>query len=172
VPCGSNGAHVDGLVVATDGACRGNGAADARAAIGVYFGAGSRLNDTRLLVHGGDCTSNRAELRAAAAALHSALHHFVYGNARFTDAHPHGVRQLVIKSDSTQLVRGMTEWIWRWRCIGFRGAGGNAVMNADLYLNIDSMVEALHDTGIAVLFWLVPREHNREADALANSALD
>ncbi len=136
----------------------------------MYFGAGSPLNDARELVHSSDCTSNRAELHAAIAALNSAFENLVLNTDRFTDAHPDGVGQLVIKSDSTQLVRGMTEWIGRWRRNGFRGANG-PVMNADLYRELDRLVARLHKFGVAVLFWLVPRWQNREADALANSAL-
>jgi ribonuclease HI len=82
------------------------------------------------------------------------------------------VNQVVIKADSEYLVKGMTEWIFTWEQNGFLNARGQAVTNARYFQLLQSLVWELNDLGVEVLFWWVPRERNRHADALANMAFD
>ena len=157
--CGRKAAHTDQLVIACDGACRGNGHHMARAAIGVFVCDGSALNDSRVLdLPRG--TSQVAELIAGLTALRVGQ-----------DIKSKGIQvgQLIIKSDSEYLVKGMTEWIVKWKANGWRTAKGFPVKNENWFrmLNLE-----LQTTDIPVSFWLVPRAENVDADALANDALD
>lgn len=45
-------------------------------------------------------------------------------------------------------------------------------MNGTLFKTLDDLVLQLNDCGVEVLFWHVLRAGNREADMLANRALD
>ena len=67
------------------------------------------------------------------------------------------------------MVKGMTEWVFKWRTNGYRNAKGTPVINADLFRRVDQKVMGLNDLGVEVLFWHVPRSRNKEADALANA---
>ncbi|KAL8686828.1 MAG: hypothetical protein Q9218_006836 [Villophora microphyllina] len=55
---------------------------------------------------------------------------------------------------------------------GYKNAKGTAVTNADLFMEIDKLIDNLNELGIGVSFWHVPRVRNKEADLLANAALD
>ena len=77
---------------------------------------------------------------------------------------------VIIKADSEYIVKGMTEWIFRWSKNGFRTSKGTEVVNASLFKEVDKHVRQLNDHGVHVLFWHVPRARNREADALANAS--
>lgn len=82
------------------------------------------------------------------------------------------VVMLVIQSDSAYLVKGMTEYIDKWRNNGYTNAKGITVSNADLFMEIDEGIKSLDDLNTIVFFWHVPRMRNTEADSLANDALD
>jgi ribonuclease HI len=75
VRCSRCSVHHDGIVIAADGACRANGSADARAAVGVYVGDGSAYNFRACLHHdyfryaAAPATNQRAELLAGIRAL-------------------------------------------------------------------------------------------------------
>lgn len=66
--CGSRQAHGKAIIIATDGACRNNGYANARAACGVFFNINS-IHNKAFLVRDRRPTSQRAELHAAIYAL-------------------------------------------------------------------------------------------------------
>lgn len=152
------------IIVAVDGACRGNGTHHARGAIGVFYGEDQdrRYNISRLL-SGPAPTNQRAELEAARAALERAL--------GITRNLPH-LRQIIVKSDSDYLVQGMTRWILRWRETDYHDNRGRQVVNGSLFRMLDDLVLQLNHCGVEVLFWHVLRAGNREADRLANRALD
>lgn len=159
--CGMLSRYMDLIFIAVDGACRGNGTPNAKSAIGVYFAEDSPHNIS-LPIHGILQTSQSAELAACLMALRKVneiWHEF-----------PSGLHEVVIKADSEYIVKGMTEWVFKWRKSGYRNARGLPVINAELFKSIDRMVSKLNDATprVEVLFWHVPRARNQKADGLAN----
>ena len=164
--CGAFQPHWHSIIIAIDGACRNNGREEARSSIGVYFSPHSRHNISGRL-HGSALTNQKAELEACLAALEKAL------EIRVREELPWEVKvleQVVIKSDSAYVVRGMTGWVFKWRENGYKNYKGATVTNAKLFRKIDHQVEKLNDHGVEILFWLVPRSENMDADHLANLA--
>ncbi|KAK8005879.1 hypothetical protein PG991_012176 [Apiospora marii] len=154
------------VVVAVDGACRNNGQPSARAALGVFFRRCRQWNKSEILPRA-DATSQRAELCAALRALQT---------VRDVVAHEPDysvLKRVILKTDSNYLVSNMTQWTLRWYDNGFTTARGLPVANRDLFEQLAACILHLETTkGIEVLFWHVRREQNRDADRLANVALD
>ncbi|KAH6977799.1 ribonuclease H-like domain-containing protein [Fusarium venenatum] len=156
--------HIDSIFIAVDGACRGNGQVNAKAAIGVFFGQASTYNQSVLLTEP-NMTNQIAELKAGILALKQAKE-IVRNNAL-----PYGpLHTIVIKSDSDYLVKGMTEWVFKWETNGYKTAKRKLVENAKLFQELCALVGDLNTSNVEVLFWRVPREMNKEADRLANEA--
>lgn len=153
-------------IIAIDGACRGNGGANARAACGVFGNIGSELNNAFVLSES-QPTSQRAELHAAISALRSVRN--LYKNYD-----PAGLyEEIIIKTDSAHLVNSMTSHINAWRSNGYMTAQNTPVVNRALFRTLDNLVFTLRDeAGVQIRFWHVRRERNRPADNLANAALD
>ncbi|KAL8764945.1 MAG: hypothetical protein Q9203_006808 [Teloschistes exilis] len=165
--------HATDFVMSIDGACRGNGTGTARSSSGVHFAKNSPHNFNGI-IPGAKHTSQRAELMAYKKGLGAVeLLQILYYT---TECEVHGmeapVQVLVVKSDSAYLVNSMTEYIDRWRKNGYKNVKGTAVANADLFVKIDKQINFLDDLNTTVSFWHVPRMRNREADSLANDALD
>jgi ribonuclease HI len=165
--CGNLSAHGHTIVIATDGACRNNGRADAVAACGVFFNVDSYHNKA-FKIPDPRPTSQRAELDAA-----------VYALKAFTKMRASGeigskglVTEVIIKSDSAYLVNGMTSFIVAWRQNGYRNSRGHHLKNQKLFRKLDRLCNNLYGLGIQVRFWRVSREDNQQADKLANAALD
>ncbi|CZT42328.1 uncharacterized protein RSE6_02193 [Rhynchosporium secalis] len=136
--CGWIQAHANSIVIAVDGACRGNGEANPRSAIGIYFGPDSVLNRSDA-VPSEEVDGNLVRATGVGGG---------YAMYSERDQQILDVEQVIIKSDSEYLVKGMTEW-----------AG-------------DESGNGVGGFGIEVLFWHLRRERNREADRLANAALN
>ncbi len=133
----------------TDGACSGNPGPGG-------WGAILRFKDREREIKGGEqsTTNNRMELMAAIAALE-------------TLKRPCTVR---IHTDSQYLQRGITEWIKRWRVNGWRTADKKPVKNAELWHELERLLER-HEVS-----WHWVRGHaghaeNERADALAREGL-
>ncbi|KAL3599774.1 hypothetical protein FPOAC2_04002 [Fusarium poae] len=141
--------HVDSIFIAVNGACRGNGHANAKAAVGVFFGRRSTYNQSVLLDQS-HVTNQIAELKAGILALEQA-------------------KEI---ADSDYLVKGMTEWVFKWETNGYKTAKRKLVENAKLFQELRALVGDLNTSNAEVLFWRVPREMNKEADELANQAFD
>ncbi|KAF1831854.1 hypothetical protein BDW02DRAFT_504337, partial [Decorospora gaudefroyi] len=81
-----------------------------------------------------------------------------------------------IATDSSLLVNAMSQWMEQW--IENDGVGSNGRQVAhfpvmrQLHERLDYMEYSDDGGGREVQFWHVPRGMNREADALANRALD
>jgi ribonuclease HI len=103
-------------------------------------------------------TSNRAELRA------------VIGALGFRMWHNEGWQRLVIATDSSYVVDGATEWIKRWQQNGWQTSTRKRVKNQDLWKELIRHLERWSGAGVAVLFWLIPRELNTVADRFAKEA--
>ncbi|KAK8055219.1 hypothetical protein PG993_000446 [Apiospora rasikravindrae] len=180
-PCGRLALHIDSLVIAIDGACPGNGSLNAtRSGGGIFFGTSFganspttdykqnfafRIPDHSYYPH----TSQRAELHAAAGALLKARHYVNEGGQFPCEGcvRPCTVKHIVLKTDSAYLVKGITSHINKWRHNGWRTADRREVKNRDLWEWLDRLINAYDDMDVVVDFWLVRREHNVQADALA-----
>ena len=134
----------------TDGACRGNPGPGGWGAILRY---GKRLKEISGAEH--DTTNNRMELTAAIRAL----------QALRRSAH------VTLYTDSTYMLRGVTEWMEGWKQRGWRTSSRKAVKNRDLWEELDTALER-HD-----IDWVWVKGHsgdagNERADELANHAID
>ncbi|KAK1995220.1 RNase H domain-containing protein [Colletotrichum falcatum] len=155
------------FLIYTDGACLENGSVDARGGCAVVFKPSEpghrgstafkledRGADGQMYRH----TSNRAELRAVVAAL------------RYRSWDREGFNSIVIATDSTYVVNGATTWTRAWVKKGWQLATGEPVKNRDLWEALLLDVEKLHDLGVSVRFWKIPRQQNRRADKEAKRA--
>ncbi|KAJ5715715.1 uncharacterized protein N7483_012896 [Penicillium malachiteum] len=80
------------------------------------------------------------------------------------------LRPIVLKSDSEYVVRGLTEWLPKWKKNGWKNAKGLPIANSALFKCIEELIDQL-DQKICFKFWVVPREQNKMADLPAKSAL-
>lgn len=132
-----------------DGACSGNPGPGGWAAL---LRHGSR---ERLLCGGeSSTTNNRMELMAC-----------IEGLAAIRKP-----SRVVVTTDSQYVVRGMREWLPRWRARGWRTAGGDPVLNRDLW---EALVAA---AGPHRIEWHWVRGHsghaeNERVDAAARAAI-
>ncbi|EHK19844.1 uncharacterized protein TRIVIDRAFT_68171 [Trichoderma virens Gv29-8] len=162
--CGSLSPHLNCIIIAVDGACKGNGKPGARASVGVFVGNESEYNKSVLLSES-NATNQVAELQAGILALHQAM------KIRDIGLDGEELHEVVIKADSEYLVKGMTEWIFKWKANGYRTSKGTPVTNSALFQKLEELVGDLNASDVEVLFWHVPRSQNTRADELANKAL-
>ena len=138
------------LVVFTDGAAKGNPGPGG-------WGAVIATPDGRVRELGGGArhtTNNQMELTAVIAAL------------RAVRAMPDPI---ALHTDSTYVIRGITEWIRNWRRRGWRTAEGQPVLNRELWEELAALVDERGRKGIA---WHYVRGHaavpgNARADEIA-----
>jgi len=138
------------VAVFTDGGCRGNPGPGGWGVVLRYDGRERELSGAER-----HTTNNRMELMAAIAALEALKRPC----------------RVVVTTDSTYVKQGITTWIARWRCNGWRTADGKPVKNADLWQRLER-VAAPHQVE-----WRWGKGHaghpeNERADALANQAMD
>ncbi|KDQ10487.1 hypothetical protein BOTBODRAFT_163792 [Botryobasidium botryosum FD-172 SS1] len=150
------------ILILTDGSAPGNGTAAARAGCGFVFRPDGKGSISRPLarVPGYELTSNRAELRAA---------HLALGFRAWAGE---GFRKIVIGTDSDYLVKGICEYIYKWKKSGWKTSTGQPLKNADLWKMLLSEVERLENDGIHVVFYLLKRAWNTEADACAKAGAE
>lgn len=163
--CGFHLLRKDAIIIAVDGACRYNGYPNARAAYGVYFSDSSNFNRAGLLKEG-PMTNQRAEITAAIEAITWCMRTLITPNF------DQEIKQVVIKSDSAYLVDSMVTHVEKWRFNNYTSARGRPVVNGDLLHSLDQHVTWLEEEGMDVRFWHVQRVQNKQADKLANAALD
>lgn len=144
------------VLIFADGAAPDNGSPDVRAGCGVVIRPDGKCAVSFALerVGAAPLTSNRAELRAAHAAL--GLRVWV----------GEGFGKIVVATDSEYVVRGANEWVVRWRASGWKNSAGRAVANKDLWLMLFAAIEKLEADGVVVQFYLIQRKFNL-ADSLA-----
>ncbi len=133
----------------TDGACEPNPGSGG-------WGAILRFSDHDQELYGGDArtTNNRMELQAAISALKALS----------------GRHQVHLYTDSQYLRLGITEWLPTWIARGWRRAGGQPVLNVDLWKELHSVTQR------HVVEWHWLRGHaghvlNERADRLARQAM-
>ena len=137
------------VVVYTDGACSGNPGPGGWGSVLMYRGHRRELS-------GGEAetTNNRMELMAAIAAL---------------DALSRPCR-VDLHTDSTYVMKGITEWMAAWKARGWKTAAKKPVLNKDLWERLDAAA-ARHDVR-----WHWVKGHsgvpeNERADELAREAI-
>lgn len=138
------------IIIYTDGACLGN---PGPGGWGATLSNGTRKKELWGGVPG-PTTSSRMELTAAIKALQALKR-------------PLSVR---LHSDSTYLVHGATKWRKDWKRRDWRKRSGKPVANADLWQEIDRLID------IHRIEWVWVKGHagdpgNERADALANRAI-
>lgn len=140
-----------GIVVHTDGSCRDNPGPGG-------WGAVIRVPEFNLRkdICGGhpDTTNNRMELQAPIEAL------------KFLLSRERREYRVSVYTDSQYVQKGITQWVRGWKLRGWR-KGSGAVKNADLWKELDALVQGLD------IDWFWVRGHNGDkyneiADELAN----
>jgi len=138
------------VIIYTDGACRGNPGPGGWGAILKYGGKEKEL-------WGGESetTNNRMELMAAIKAL---------------EALKQGC-SIELHTDSTYVLKGITEWLEGWKAKGWKTASKKPVKNVDLWQRLDEEIQR-HK-----IEWKWVKGHsgdlgNDTADALANRGID
>jgi ribonuclease HI len=76
-----------------------------------------------------------------------------------------------LATDSTYVMKGMTEWLENWKSRGWKTAAKKPVANADLWRQLDEATQAHR------VRWRWVKGHsgdpgNERADTLANRAID
>lgn len=140
----------DTVIIHTDGACRGN---PGPGGWGVILSYKDKVKE----IYGGekDTTNNRMELMAAIQALE-------------TLKRPCSVQ---LHSDSSYVLKGITEWLPNWKKRNWQTAAKKPVKNEDLWRRLDIAKEQ-HQ-----IEWKWVKGHsgdksNDRADALANQGID
>lgn len=113
-------------------------------------------------LHGGatGTTNNRMELQAVIEAI------------RFIDNPEADLR---LHSDSQYVIKSLNEYVWGWKFRGWRLSANKEVKNKDLWIELDTLVEAHKDAGHPIDFRWV-RGHNgnvgnHRADHLATAGI-
>ena len=138
------------IEIYTDGACRGNPGPGGWGALLIF-------DQHEKEISGGQAntTNNRMELMAAIKAIESI----------------NEACEIDLYTDSKYVMQGITEWIIKWKLNGFKNSKKKAVLNADLWVELD---ELTNDHKIN-WYWVkghAGHELNERADMLANKGLD
>ena len=150
------------VLVYADGAAPSNGLLNVRAGCGIVYRPDKEEEDISFpleSVGGAKLTSNRAELRAAHAAL------------CMSDWQEEGFGKVVIACDSEYVVLGATERIARWDANGWKTAQGRDIANKDLWAMLIDAIERLEQEGTIVHFHLICRELNLADKAAKDGAV-
>lgn len=138
------------IEIFTDGACRGNPGPGG-------WGALLRYGSKEKELCGGESetTNNRMEMTAVVEAV-SAL------------KAPSTIR---ITTDSTYVLKGITEWLPGWKKKQWKTAAGKPVKNVDLWQKLDELL-ASHTVEWRWVKGHAGHAENERVDALANKGID
>ena len=137
------------VIIYTDGACSGNPGPGGWGSILMYKGHRRELSGGET-----DTTNNRMEMMAVIKALE-------------TLKRPCNI---TLHTDSTYVMKGMTEWLEGWKKRNWRTAGKKPVKNVDLWQRLETAIDA-HEVK-----WVWVKGHsgvpeNERADELATGAI-
>ncbi len=134
----------------TDGACRGNPGPGGWGALLRYDG-----HEKRLCGGERETTNNRMELMAAIMALESLTRSCT----------------VVLTTDSTYVMKGLTEWMPNWKKRGWKTAAKKPVKNVDLWQRLDAAAQR-HQVQWKWVKGHSGHDENEIADELANQGID
>ncbi len=134
----------------TDGACRGNPGPGGWGALLRYDG-----KEKRLCGGENDTTNNRMELMAAIMTLESLTR----------SCH------VLLTTDSTYVMKGLTEWMPNWKKRGWKTAAKKPVKNVDLWQRLDAAAQR-HEVEWKWVKGHSGHTENEIADELANQGID
>jgi len=137
------------VIIYTDGACSGNPGPGGWGSVLMYKGHRRELSGGEA-----DTTNNRMEMMAVIKALE-------------TLKRPCNI---TLHTDSTYVMKGMTEWLEGWKKRNWRTAGKKPVKNVDLWQRLETAIDA-HQVK-----WVWVKGHsgvpeNERADELATGAI-
>ena len=137
------------VVIYSDGACSGNPGPGGWGAVMI---SGAHVKE----ICGGEpgTTNNRMELMAAIQALEALKKPC----------------KVELHTDSTYVMKGISEWIFGWKKRGWKTADGKPVKNDDLWRRLDA-ARARHDVSWNWVKGHAGHELNERADALARKGL-
>jgi len=138
------------VVIYTDGACSGNPGPGGWGAVMI---SGEHVKD----ICGGEpgSTNNRMELMAAIQALEALKKPC----------------KVELHTDSTYVMKGISEWIFGWKKRGWKTADNKPVKNDDLWRRLDA-ARARHEVSWNWVKGHAGHELNERADALARKGLE
>jgi len=139
------------LVIYTDGACSGN---PGPGGWGVLMQFGK--NEKELCGGETDTTNNRMEMMAAIEALKAIK--------------PNYKGPITLWTDSTYVMKGITEWIHGWKRRGWKKADKKPVLNADLWRILDDLNQQ-HNIEWSWVKGHAGVEGNERADELARRGI-
>jgi ribonuclease HI len=146
------------IVIHFDGACRNNGHAGAKGAIGVFTGHyDSRYNVSKTTEY---TTNNQNEVAACSAACSAVLEICELQTIDVQNT------EFKIQGDSGLVIDTITSG----RIFGYKAS--SRIMNSTLWVDLQRKLQRLYDNDIKITFTWVSRRYNAEADELANCALD
>jgi ribonuclease HI len=140
----------DKIEVFTDGACRGNPGPGG-------WGVLLRGKGKEKELYGAEAntTNNRMELMAAIAALEQLKMPC----------------QVVLVTDSTYVMKGITEWLPQWKVRNWKTSANKPVMNADLWKRLEAAAKP-HRIDWRWVKGHSGHDENERVDRLANRAID
>ena len=141
----------EGLTIYTDGACSGNPGPGGWGVL-MQFGTHEKT------LKGGepDTTNNRMELMAAIKALEAIK--------------PGYEGDITLWTDSTYVLKGITEWIHGWKKRGWKKSDKKPVVNVDLWKTLDAL-NAERDVQWKWVKGHAGVEGNERADELARAGI-
>jgi len=136
----------------TDGACSGNPGPGGWGVLLMHKGKEKTLSGGEELT-----TNNRMEMQAAIEALKAIK--------------PNYSGQITLHTDSTYLLKGITEWLPGWKARGWKTSAKKPVRNDDLWKELDVLNQARD------ISWVWVKGHagnqgNERADDLANQGME
>ncbi len=138
------------VTIYSDGACRGN---PGPGGWGAFLRTGG--HEKELYAFESNTTNNRMELTAAISGLKALTQ----------------ICSVELYTDSTYVLKGMTEWLPGWKSRGWKTAAKKPVKNVDLWKQLDEQCER-HQVNWHWVKGHSGDEGNERADELANRAID
>lgn len=134
----------------TDGSCLGNPGPGGWAYV-------LEWGDYRILGADGmaETTNNRQELYAV-----------IYGLERIEDKR----KPVIVYSDSEYVVKGVSQWMAKWKANGWKNARKREVVNRDLWEHLDGLLSEFDSVRFQWIKAHNGHEWNEYADELASSA--